>query len=354
MKKIMLLSFCAIALMACKKNNDTNPFPYNEEGITFDITTRGMNNPNNIRSKVPVYSQETNVHVTNVKVYAFKSDGTDYLYVKTFNITGWTDGLTFKRFVVPDTSKLPQGDYKFLAVGRNTTDNYTLTGLTPTTNFDDMAVTVSASGNEGDIYSGYSHASISGPGTRVSIDMKRKVAGVMGFFKNVPQMLNGQTVKYLRLSVTTTNQSVNLVSGSGIPTAVAPFNIIDIDLSQQAVVNGIYVGNNLISQGVVKDSATQLGGMYLMPVSTVTMILGLYDASGVAIKTWSVINGPSNTFSLEANNLYTLGRKIQAGNTNGGTTDSNDDDEPIDLLTDQALAITITPAWDVINNLAIQ
>lgn len=52
-------------------------------------------------------------------------------------------------------------------------------------------------------------------GTRVSIEMTRKVAGVLGYFKNVPQVLNGSTVKYLRLKVSNSNQQVNLTNGDG-------------------------------------------------------------------------------------------------------------------------------------------
>ena len=59
-------------------------------------------------------------HVTCVSVYAFMQNGSTYLHQKTYDITGWTDGTTFKRFAVPDADKLPVGVYKFLAVGRCT------------------------------------------------------------------------------------------------------------------------------------------------------------------------------------------------------------------------------------------
>ena len=71
---------------------------------------------------MPVYSQEATQHVTRVSVYAFVQNGSTYLHQKTYDITGWTDGTTFKRFAVPDADKLPVGVYKFLAVGRDASD----------------------------------------------------------------------------------------------------------------------------------------------------------------------------------------------------------------------------------------
>ena len=92
-----------------------------------------------------------------------------------------------------------------------------------------------------------------------------------------------------------------------------------------------------------------------MPVSSVTFTLGLYEANGNAIKTWSVKDtGGVTTFNILANHFYSLGMKVQAGNVNGGTDDPGDDDDPIDLLTDQNIVITISPAWELIHNLIIQ
>ena len=46
--------------------------------------------------------------------------------------------------------------------------------------------------------------------------------------------------------------------------------------------------------------------------------------------------------------------KAQAGNVNGGTDDPGDDDDPIDLLTDQNIVITISPSLELFHNLIIQ
>lgn len=361
MKKLMFLVAASLFVFAACSNEDDPSSEVNPEnsGITFELSAvNGLTD--GIGTRMPVYSQEATQHVTRVSVYAFVQNGSTYLHQKTYDITGWTDGTTFKRFAVPDADKLPVGVYKFLAVGRDASDRFSVT--TPTsgnTNYTDMLATIVNSGDESEIFAGSADAEVMAQGgTRVSIEMTRKVAGVLGYFKNVPQVLNGTTVKYLRLKVSNSNQQVNLTNGVGINTAATPYNIIDMDLSGQAVSNGVYVGNDLSGQGVVKVPNSQLGGSFYMPVSGVSMTLGLYDASGTAIKEWTVSDTNSSgatQFNLLANHFYALGVKGATGSVDGGTPGNpGDDDAPVDLLTDQNIVITISPAWELIHNLVIQ
>lgn len=357
MKKLMFFALASAFIFACS-DNDSVPND-NQEGtngaLIFEISA--VNDLNTSVTRGPVYSQAPDQHVTRVSVYAFKNNDSQYLYTKTYDISGWTDGTTIKRYEVPASDNLPAGDYKLLAVGRDASDQYTVTVPTVATTFESMAASIAASGNETEIFAGSSAVTIALVGNRVSIPMTRKVAGILGYFKNVPQNLNGKTVKYLRLSASATNTAVNLSTGVGSTAGTAPFNLIDIDLSTQAVSGEIYVGNDLTGQGVVKLDKSQLGGTFILPVTSVKLTLGLYDETNTAIKTWVVKdsnNGGSDTFNITANHFYSLGTKTQAGNTNGGTGDTGDDDTAIDLLTDQNIVVTISPAWDVIHNLVIQ
>ncbi len=344
-------------LAACsnEENFDVPSVP-SDGTVTFEISA--VSEP--LPSRSSLYSQEATQHVTRVSIYAFlfNSSTSSYLYQKTYQLPDWSDGMTFKRFAVPDNDKLPAGTYKFLAVGRDATDLWNVTVPTSSTTYGDMLASVTSTGQETEIFSGSADATITSQGARVSIEMTRKVAGILGYFKNVPQQLNGQEVQYLRLSVSNSNQQVNLTTGTGINTTPASYNVMNIDLSGQRVENGVYVGNDLSSQGVVKVANSQLGGMFYIPVSSVTMTLGLYSSSGAAIKEWIVkdsANGNASTFDILANHFYSLGTKGVAGSTNGGTPgDSGDDDNPIDLLTDQNIVITISPSWSLIHNLVIQ
>lgn len=358
MKKLMFFAVASMFLFACSGDDEKTPEIDNGNAqITFELTTSSKQD-NGAVTRSPIFSQEATNHVTQVNVYAFKSNGTDYMYVKTFNISGWTDGTTFKRYVVADTAKVPAGDYKFLAVGRDATDMYTVTTPDANTTFGAMSASVTAAGNESEIFAGWAETEVMDQGSRVNVEMKRKVAGVLGYFKNVPQSLNGLTVRYLKLTASNTNLQVNLSTGAGLTPAPLPgtYDIMNIDLIGQPVVDGVYTGNDLSSQGVAKVANSQLGGTYLIPVSGVTLTLGLYDASNTVIKTWTVkdSNGGASSFNIAANQFYSLGTKVQAGSTTGGTPDPGDDDSPVDLLTDQNIVVTITPAWDLIHNLIIQ
>lgn len=357
--KNLALSIAAgmFILASCsdKANLDVPSVPC-DGTVTFEISA--VNEPST--SRTPLYSQEATQHVTRVSIYAFLLNPatSSYVYQKTYQLADWSDGTTFKRFAVPENDKLPAGSYKFLAVGRDATDMWNVTIPTSATTYGDMLASVASTGQETEIFSGSADATITSQGARVSIEMTRKVAGILGYFKNVPQQLNGQVIQYLRLSISNSNRNLNLTSGTGINTASASYNVMNIDLSGQRVENGVYVGNDLSSQGVVKVANSQLGGMFCIPVSGVTMTLGLYSPSGAAIKEWIVkdsASGNATTFDILANHFYSLGTKSAAGSTNGGTPgDPGDDDNPIDLLTDQNIVITISPAWSLIHNLVIQ
>lgn len=356
MKYLMLLAVTSLLMFSCSKDEDIKSDGSANDGkVYFELSAVNKLN-DGLGTKAPVYSQEASQHVTRVTVYAFAMQGSDYVFTKSYDIPGWTDGTTFKRYAVADGDKVPQGNYKFLAVGRDATDMFTVTTPNATTKYEEMLASISASGNESEIFAGSTIATVLPQGSRVNIEMTRKVAGVLGYFKNVPQTLNGTTVNYLRLTVSNSNQMVNLTNGTGINTEALTYRIIDMDLSTQSVSNGVYTGNDLSGQGVVKVPNSQLGGSFFMPVSGVTMTLGLYDTNNVPVKEWVVKDaaGALSTFDILANNFYSLGMKAVAGSTTGDPQNPTDDDAPIDLLTDQNIVITITPAWLLIHNLVIQ
>lgn len=358
MKKLFFLSVASLLLFSCSKD-DGAPAPTGTDGqIVFTISAVNKLNSHSDFSRSAVYSPEAVQHVTNVNVYAFKSDGSgNFLYTRVYAISGWSDGLTIKRYEVADGDKLAAGNYKFLAIGRDATDLFQITPMTVgSTRFDDILAQVASSGNETEIFSGFSQNDVTDKGSRVNIEMTRKVAGVLGYFKNIPQQIDGTNVKFLRLRVSNTNQKVNLTSGTSIDDGVVAYNIIDMDLSGQAVSNGIFAGNDLSAQGVAKVANSQLGGMFLIPVGGVSMVLGLYDANGDPLQTWTVkdSNGGLSSFDIMANHFYSLGVKTKAGSTTGDPSNPGDDDAPIDLLTSQNIVITITPDWTNIHNLIIQ
>lgn len=355
MKKIILMAVVSMMMAACSDGKDGLSDP--ESGQVFELSAVNEPTKGVLARSRPLYSQEAVQEVERVNIYVFQNNGTDYIYLKTYNVPNWTKGSTFMRFTVPDNEKLAAGDYEFLLVGREATDNYTLTSpVAGTTKIGEMMATITAPGNESEIFAGLQAAMVTSEGVRVSMQMTRKVAGVLGYFKNVPAMLNNTTVKYLRLTVSSADTQVGLANGVGaVPTGVA-YNIINADLSGQTVTaEGVYSGNDLTAQGVVKVANSQLFGRFLLPVGSVTLSLGLYDASNNLLKAWTVVDGASSTLNLIANHFYSLGRKVSKGDTTGGgTPDTGDDDSAIDLLKDQVIVLSIDPSWNTIHNLVIQ
>lgn len=341
-------------LFACTDNETPSNDDKNATGkLQFEITAITQAD-NGVSTKTPLYSQEATQHVTRVTVYAFLDNGTDFEYIQTFEVTGWTDGTDSLVYTVPDANELTAGNYKFLAIGRNETDNFTVTTPTAGTLFEDIYASVTASGNESEIFAGSAETLIFEEGGRVSINMTRKVAGILGYFKNIPAVLDGSTISSLRLTINSTNQEVNLTDSTGGAPFGTSYELINIDLSTQAVVNGIYVGNPF-PLGVSKVPNSQLAGTYLIPTMGISMVLGLYDASGNEVRTWNVSDGTSTVFDILANNFYTLGTKLRTDVTTGDDPDDpGDDDNPIDLLTDETITITISPEWTAINNLVLE
>lgn len=345
----MLLVACTILAGSCTKESpkDTD-IPSGT--LQFEISAT-----NSLQTKGNLYSQEPVHSVADVKVYVFKKSGSDYLYLKTYQLP-WTAGSSSGRYYVPASEMIPTGDYKFLAVGRNATDSFTLPTLTAnTTSYDAFIVSVASAGLETDIFSGSHSMSVVSEGMRVPITITRKVAGILGYFKNVPANIGGRDVKYLRLNISNSDRSLNLTTGLGSnPTGVG-YNLINVDLRTQTINSeGAFSGNDLTAQGVVKLPNSQLYGSFVIPVTGIQLTLGLYDAQGTALKTWTIQNDTADsTFDITANHFYALGTKVATGTTTG-TADNPVADAPIDLMKDQVISVTISPDWSVIHDMTIQ
>lgn len=356
MKHYLLIALASISLLACSKNDSTDSNDIPDGNIVFELATVNELQSGMSRTR-PLYSQEAIQEVEQVSIYAFKKNGADYQYDTIYTVSNWSKGSTFMRFPIGTSNKLKVGDYQILVIGREATDNYTITTPTigstlPTA----ITATIANPGMESEIFAGNTSFTVSSEGVRVSVEMTRQIAGILGYFKNVPAMIGSSNVKTLRLTISNADKQVNLYSGIGSTPTNATYEIFNIDLSGQTVTaEGVYAGNDLNGQGVIKVDNSQLLGSFILPINNVTMTLGLYDNTGTALKTWKVLNANNETINISANNFYALGQKVAKGDTTGGgTPDPGDDDAPIDLLKDQVIAITINPNWAQFHNLTIQ
>lgn len=356
MKHLLLTAIASTLLFACSNENESSSNP--DQGVVFELSTvNQLQTSYGTRSR-PLYSQDAVQEIDSVSIFVFKDNGTNYVYEKTYSIPHWSKGITFQRFSVPNDNLLVSGSYQFLVLGQETGNQYTFTNpVVGSTQPTDMTASITAPGMETEFFAGSKEVTVSAQGIRVNVDMTRKIAGVLGYFKNVPVTLNNTTVKYLRVTVNSTNNSVHLYNGAGTGvTSTNAYNIIDVDLSGQTTTSeGVYAGNDLTVQGVAKIPNSQLFGKFIMPVNTVSMFVGLYDSSNNLIKRWDVQDNGNSTFNLTANHFYALGQKVSKNDTTGGNTpDTGDDDAPIDLLKDQVIAITIDANWNSVHNLFIQ
>lgn len=353
MKRFYFALLTSALLLGACSNEDKGASPSEPEGLVFELSA--VNKLNTSASRAPLYSQDAVQSVSTVQVYVFTQTGSDFLYLKTYDISNWTEGGTFARYEVPAGETLPEGTYKFLAVGTDNDSPYMLTEPDATTNFNDFSASIpTASNQELEIFAGSVTAPVVGVGARIPIVMTRQVAGVLGYFKNVPAEMDGVAVKYLRLTISSANKSVNLTTGIGSSSTDADYTIIDVDLSTQTVnSDGAYTGNDLSEEGVVKLANSQLNGAFLIPVNGVTMTLGLYNATDEPLKTWVVMDGLLPEFSILPNHFYSLGTKTKSDSTDGGGGVGSIPDMAIDLMTDQTITVTITPAWTLIHDLVI-
>jgi hypothetical protein len=106
---------------------------------------------------------------------------------------------------------------------------------------------------------------------------------------------------------------------------------------------------------VVKLENSQLSGGFMMPVGAVTLTLGLYDETNIAIKEWLVADEASTVINIEPNHFYSLGVKHKVDATTGASTlDPSDDDEGFDMLQDEVATISISSNWGEVHNLVMQ
>ncbi len=361
MKKFSVY-FMALALIAgsCARNESEPKGPEEVPGtVVFEISTDDAN----MTRGGNIYGAEAQSNVAQVVVLAFKESATpdEFLYEQMIVMSSWVLGATYGTYTIPGAAL--DGNYKFLAIGTEPDVNSIYNAFTPQEgdNFNDFVVALmNGPGTATPIFSGTTDAEtlVAGEFKRVPITIKRAVAGIMIYVKDIPVDLDGKTPASLRLTTTEQlNSGVNLVTDEGTaPTAVTALITIPLTTSTEGVYNA-----NTLPGSVVSLPFSQLGGTYVLPTDGVTLTLGLYDSEGVMIKEWPLNGGA--TVDLERNVLYSLGTKnlstsLYGSDKTQGETDPNTDmdmdDDALNILSDQLVLVTVKGAWDNISNLTLE
>lgn len=376
----MAILACGLLTFSACSNDDA--FNEDETNVTAGETRNveltfnfSVNSGEQTRGGRPLYSSEALQQVNAMKVYVFKEEsGGEYVYSEEIN--GSNFGFNNSTAVGTEshsytlTDKLADGKYKFLAVGYEEGYGTTFKGLTMqnTTKLSELLLELNEGQNADEVFSGVSDAvTVSATSTsfNVGVELHRVVAGILGYFKNVPYQIEKDgrmvQVKHVLVNVIKKGTSAKLADRTANGVDESKYTIIDIDMSSYTPdeANNWYdVPAKSGAVATVENSVLQ--GAYSLPIAAVTgdntlEVVLTGDDKGTALKTFKVKDGESSEFAINANHFYSLGQKKTDDGTDGGTPDpGTDDDDPIDLSKDQIITITVNAEWTDIHDLTIE
>ena len=409
-KNYLAMTAMAIGLLtfsACSSDDDfggeqttTAKGEMQDVELTFNI---GVNSGKETRAGRPLYSAEALQRVNKMNVYYFKEDNGQYKYAGEvtsadnfgFQLTA-DEGNKTTQNTLKET--LEEGaSYKFLSIGLE--DNGSAysdfkTQLTAgTTVLENVKLTLGTGGVADEAFAGVSDVITITDGKAsknpIKIQLNRVVAGVLGYFKNVPYKVNygnnglvqvtkvvvkavqkGTDVKYVDNGTTVSN-----VWAAGTQNNTA-YDLITINLDGCTEVAGqnIYSNANYKGYGennVVVEENSFVGGQFVLPVvtkaSTNTLVVELRGQVGSGekvLKTFQVKKGGEIAYSLDANSFYSIGHKSTADGTNGENGDEDPDiddpkdpdkdDDPVDLSKETYIELTVNAAWSAIYDLDLE
>ena len=388
MKKNLLFAAAAGIMLfsACSNDEDVIIDGANDVNVSGEITLalNAGGSGAETRSARPVYSSEAYSEVTDVELKLFKKNGENW--VAATGVTtdlaegGWairnwetqsavspgtTDNMTTKTVKLKDLDK--SAEYKLVAYGYK---------KALTTTLDWTAALAVATPNAGEdveeIFAGEEEFSTNDEGkistTPVLVEMRREVAGVLGYFKNIPEKVGKTTVKSVRVYASSSNTAYNIPSLSlqnqcGTAAGTERVTVLNLPIPTEGVtvVEGIYNWAGKDETNLKTEANSLLGGCFLVPFAKVegkaTFTIALCDANGNDLKTWTGVldqkqTGEDDTkiFNVNRNYFYSFGKKLKADTT----TDPENPDEPIDLSVNTEITIILNNAWGVIHNMGIE
>lgn len=392
------------------------------------------------RAARPVGSSAAANNVSKVNVYVFKKTGTsngnaDYTFDNSISLSNELDGVSGGNgiFTVSDlTGKddhantsmgnhtdqtksitlkgLAKGaNYKFVAVGYNTTYPYgTLSEPTEGTTLESFIQTTTEKSDYEveELFAGVSvdcttNSDKAAFDKEASVTITRQVAGMLGYFENVPTKIGESVVKYVRVyankEFTTfkfpaqllSNSDFNGVDANATADKDGKFLVMEFDMSDIATnwnegtpTGDTYTFENWATgkpvesvkaplatgykapQGLKLKQGSIFGGRYLIPYSghftSQTLTVTLENANGDVLKTLNVVtdqipaNASKNAYDIRCNNFYSIGKKLNTDSTDGGDPNPKDPDEPVDLSGNTDIKVIVNDAWKVLHDMGVE
>ena len=242
----------------------------------------------------------------------------------------------------------------------------------------------------------------------VSIELTRQVAGMLGYFKNVPAYISSETYgsdiegyegKWAKVTkivvkankkaegfqfpntLLASNESYNGVKGDGYDNGedLLTFEFTSVNTSNFSTVKpgDTYTFSNdgknyLVATGYTAPESfvaldnTLFGGCYILPYSehatdggAVTLSVIFYDGSNNVLATKNVTTNnftspqTKTNYDILCNNFYSIGKKLKVDSATGEEGD-DDDDKPIDLSSTDEITVLINDAWEVIHDMGLE
>lgn len=343
----VFIGFLTLINSSCEKS-DLNEF----EQTAYGTVTLNLSAYSSLNTKTVLTGPENFQHVTYVQLYIFKKgNNDDDSYCVASENVDWkmpTGNTISQAYNVK--AQLEDGEYVFLAVGldeangnKGSDTTYGLPdaitageGNTGTKLSEAIASLAEektvADIAESELFAGYENVTIAaGTNQNVTINLYRRVAGVMLYVKNPPQdatsvdvvLYDGQNTKVHLLK----QQGADFITSTS--TEVGAEVVISIDQSS-------FTQETVYSKG---SYVLPMAG----PATGVTFKLHIKNVSGQLIKEINIKKSDKDVwgeasayaFPIVANNFYSIG------------TEGN----PIDLSTDDDIVLTVNAAWEHIYEL---
>lgn len=417
MKK-QFLSMVAIAgmtlLAACSNDESIPAIDNGSNGVESEITLALNSGGDGVTTRAgrPVNSSAAANEVDRVqlKLYKTADGGTTWtLQTGAFeeDVLTWTEGPTgegtpgytdrteSRKIKVKNLEA--SASYKIVAYGYKATDAGNTCAYTVTDA--NSVFTTTALGDEGtnganieEIFAGEKTFATDADKkitTFVEVEMNRQVAGMLGYFINIPvKKIHPTTnvltavkfVKVYTVAKATTFKFPFADVFNGISQSEAKTELLSYDL--KTLVDANTVANKYDDQvsGAATGSETFdidaktgsvatvansiLAGRFIIPFSATvnqnTITIELQAEDGTALRTWSVKATASNgstiadlfKYDIKRNYFYSIGKKLKSDSTNP-PVEPEDPDNPVDLNQDNDIIVILNDAWDVVYDMGL-
>lgn len=367
MKSFLLMAAVGTMMFsACSNDDNLSEIASNGEArpveLSMDFT---VSSGAETRAGRPLYSSEALQRVNNLQLYIFK-DGT---YLKSVKIDAFNNQTNQgdESHTYKFTPQLENGQYQFLAVGLEENEAYKALSFTEnTTTLDEAALELNDSKDAAEVFAGVSTQYTVSDDTKsltASVTLNRTVAGVLGYFKNIPYEVakDDEMKRVMKVCVELINKgtAANLEDNTTKTSTSQTYKMLTIDLTNETKADdGNYYKKDANSANPATVANSFLAGGYVLPfdktVGQPTFKVVLYGEGDAVLKTYKVqVEGSTNSeLDVFANHFYSLGHKSKDNSTEGGGGEE-DKDDPIDLSKDQVITITVNADWTDIHDLEL-